>query len=112
MTDLVQPNEGNEGPKGYLFAEFDVLDADRFYTEYMPRVKPVLQAFGARFLVATDAPDIQEGDRAYGRMILLEFDSPELAKQFYHSKEYQDVINYRLESSKGALYILDGVTPA
>lgn len=104
-----QPEECATTQKGYIFAEFDIVDADKFYNEYMPRVKPVLEQFGARFLVATNSPEMKEGERVYGRVILLEFDSPELAKIFYQSQSYQDVIDLRRDSAKGGLYILDGL---
>jgi uncharacterized protein (DUF1330 family) len=100
--------EAQMGRKGYIFAEFDITDSERFYAEYMPRVRPLLDAYSARFLIATNEPDVLEGDRSYGRVILVEFDSPEQAQKFYYSKEYQDIIAYRLETSRGSLYILDG----
>ena len=95
--------------KGYIYAELDVTNADYFYKEYMPRVRPVLDQYGARFLIATDEPEVIEGDRTVKRVIVLEFDSPLRAREFYHSKDYQDVIGYRFDSSKAHLYILDGI---
>ena len=36
---------------------------------------PVLQEYGARFLVAGGNPEVREGDRQIRRVVLLEFDS-------------------------------------
>ena len=95
--------------KGYIYAELEVTNADVFYGEYMPRVRPVLEKYDARFLIATNDPLVLEGGRDVKRVIFLEFESPARAREFYHSKDYQDVIGYRFESSKAHLYMLDGV---
>jgi len=94
--------------KGYLFAELDVVDAAHFYDEYMPRVHPVLQAYGAVFLAASDAPVVKEGGREVKRVVLLEFDSLQRAEEFYHSEDYQAVIGYRFDSARSHLYIFEG----
>lgn len=96
--------------KGYIYAELDVTNADYFYREYMPRVRPVLDKYEARFLIASDEPEVIEGGRLVKRVIFLEFASPERAREFYHSKDYQDVIGYRFDSANTHLYILDGLS--
>ena len=94
--------------KGYIYAEVEVTDLDYFNTEYAPRVKPVLEKYGAKFLVSGGAPIVREGDRTVKRVVFLEFESPRLAQEFYDSKDYQDVIAYRFESARTHLYILEG----
>ena len=95
--------------KGYLFAELTVIDPSVFYEEYMARVKPILEKFEAKFLVATDSPEVIEGERVVPRVIFLEFSSVEKAREFYYSPEYEDIIDFRFRSSSAHLYILDGV---
>jgi uncharacterized protein (DUF1330 family) len=63
-------------------AELDVADPAYFCAGYMPRVQP---------------------------MVPIAFDSPAPAREFYHSKDYQDVIGYRLDSARVHLYLLDGI---
>lgn len=94
--------------KGYIYAELEVTDLDYFNAEYAPRVKPVLEKYGAKFLVAGGNPDVREGDRTVKRVVFLEFESPRLAQEFYDSKDYQDVIAYRFDSARTHLYILEG----
>lgn len=95
-------------PKGYLYAELEVTDQAYFDAEYAPRVKPVLEKYGARFLVAGGNPEVREGDRNVKRVVFLEFESAQRARQFYDSQDYQDVIGYRLASANAHLYILEG----
>ncbi|MBO1537153.1 DUF1330 domain-containing protein [Pseudomonas sp. OA65] len=95
--------------KGYLFAELAVIDPSVFYEEYMARVKPILEKFEAKFLVATDSPEVIEGERVVPRVIFLEFSSVEKAREFYYSPEYEDIIDFRFRSSSVHLYILNGL---
>ncbi|WP_418315507.1 DUF1330 domain-containing protein [Piscinibacter sakaiensis] len=97
--------------KGYIFAELEVTDPELFYSEYMPRVRPVLDKYQAKFLIASDAPKVLEGDRVVKRIVFIEFESPARADEFYHSKDYQDVIDYRFRSARTHLYMMDGVVP-
>lgn len=94
--------------KGYLFAELDVVDAVHFYDEYMPRVHPILEEYGAVFLAGSDAPVVKEGGRDVKRVVLLEFDSLQRAEAFYHSERYQAVIGHRFKSARSHLYIFEG----
>jgi len=97
--------------KGYIYAELEITDQDHFYDEYMPRVHPVLQKYKAKFLIAGGNPEVIEGDRTVRRVVFLEFDSLAKAKEFYWSKDYQDVIDYRFKSAKTHLYIMEGTPP-
>jgi uncharacterized protein (DUF1330 family) len=100
------------GTKGYIFAELDITDAAYFYDEYMPRVRPVLEKYGAKFLIGDDKPRVLEGDRIVKRIVFIEFESPQRADEFYHSKDYQDVISYRFRSANAHLYMLQGLDPS
>lgn len=97
--------------KGYIFAELDITDHSYFFDEYMTRVKAPLEKFGARFLVAENDPQVLEGGRTVKRIVFIEFESPEVAQAFYHSKDYQDVIGYRFRSAATHLYLLKGIEP-
>ena len=96
-------------PKGYIFAELDITDQKHFYEEYMPRVRPVLEKYGAKFLIGDDNPQVLEGDRVVKRIVFIEFESLPRAQEFYHSKDYQDVIDYRFRAAGTHLYILQGI---
>ncbi|CAN7772192.1 DUF1330 domain-containing protein [Variovorax sp. LjRoot290] len=97
------------GRKGYIFGDLTVTDAKYFHEEYMTRVRPVLDKYGAVFLIGQDNPTTLEGDRPMTRAVLVEFESPERAREFYQSADYQEVIGYRLRSSSTYLYLMEGV---
>lgn len=99
-------------PKGYIYAELEVTNSEYFYSEYMPRVTPVLDKYQAKFLIAGGEPEVLEGGRVVKRVVFLEFESPQRAREFYHSVDYQDVIGYRFASARTHLYILEGTPSA
>lgn len=100
-----------QNQKGYIFAELVVTNPEYFYSEYMTRVGPVLEKWGATFAIAGGEPQVLEGDRKVERIVLVEFDSPQKAHEFYHSADYQAVIDYRFKSADTHLYLLQG-TPS
>lgn len=94
--------------KGYLFAELTVHDHDVFYQEYMAKVRPILESWDANFLISTDVPEVIEGGRTVPRVIMIEFESVQKARDFYYSEAYQSIIKLRFNSSRAHLYIMEG----
>ena len=69
-------------PKGYILAEVTVTDPALFET-YRPLAAASIAAFGGKYLVRGGAAEMLEGERTPGRMVLLEFSSPERAMEWY-----------------------------
>src|SRR5574337_1457170 len=74
--------------KGYLFAEIEIIDPET-YKQYMPLAAAAIAAFGGRYLVRGGDPEVLEGDRNTKRVVVLEFETIERARAFYHSAQYQ-----------------------
>lgn len=98
----------SDGAKGYLWAELEVIDPAKFEDEYSAFVRPILERFGAKFLIVDDSPAVMEGGREVGRVVLVEFDSPAIAKAFYDCPEYQGIIGARNRWSRGHVYLAEG----
>jgi uncharacterized protein (DUF1330 family) len=96
--------------KGYVLAEVEITDRAVF-EEYRKLVAATLDPFGGRFLIRGGDPVRLEGDRALHRVVLLEFDSPEQARDWYHSRQYQDILPLRLRSARAHVVLLNGVAP-
>ena len=95
--------------KGYLWAELDIADPERFEAEYSVAVRPLLAQYGARFVILDDAPVVLEGGRSVRRTLLVEFASRAAARAFYDDPAYQAIVPARQRWSTGHLYLLDGV---
>ena len=96
--------------KGYVLAEVDVTDPALF-EQYRPLAAASIAAFGGRYLVRGGATERVEGDRPPRRFVLLEFDSPERAREWYHSDQYQAAKAVRERAARTHVFLLNGHDP-
>ena len=94
-------------PKGYLIAELEVTNMVG-YEEYRRQVPATIAAYGGRYVVRVGEAKLMEGIGGPGRMVVLEFDSPEKALAWYNSPEYQAILPHRLKNSTGRAIIVAG----
>ncbi len=94
-------------PKGYVLAEVDVTDP-AVYATYREQVPTTIAAYGGRFLVRGGDPVRLEGDHPSKRFVVLEFDSPEQARKWYHSKEYSGPKELRFRAATAQVFLLTG----
>ena len=97
-------------PKGYLLAEFEVLDPVEF-EHYRARIADVSAAFGGRYLVRRSEPVVLDGEWTPKRVVVIAFDSPGQCRAFYDSPAYQAILPHRLRSTKGHVLLLTGADP-
>jgi uncharacterized protein (DUF1330 family) len=93
--------------KGYIYAEFEVTDAGA-WEKYVLLSQASLAGFGARNVFGRGGREILEGDLGRRRISLLEFESPEEARRWYYSPEYQAAIATRLTAAKLTALLLSG----
>ena len=74
-------------PKGYVVARLTVTDPDAF-AAYVKDATAAIRQYGGRPLARGGAYEALEGE-ARARTVILEFDSFEQARRYYHSAEYQ-----------------------
>jgi uncharacterized protein (DUF1330 family) len=71
-------------PKGYFFVEVEITDSAA-YEAYRTKVPDIISAYGGRILVRGGDPQPLDGVMPHRRRVIVEFDSPEAVKTFYHS---------------------------
>ena len=95
--------------KGYLIAEAKVGDAAAYET-YKALAQAAIAQFGGRYLVRGGTAEILEGKWGnVPRLVIVEFDSVEQAKCFYHSPEYQAARQARLNAAEMNMLVVAGV---
>ncbi len=92
---------------GYVIADVDVTDPDMF-AEYRKLVSATVEQFGGKYLVRGGESEVVEGDRTPHRTVVIEFESFERAKAWYHSDEYAPALKMRLDSANSSVIIVDG----
>jgi uncharacterized protein (DUF1330 family) len=98
-------------PKGFLYAEFEVLDPAEF-EKYREKVGAVAASFGGSYVVRRSEPVVLDGEWTAKRLVIIAFDSPGQVRAFYDSPEYQAILPFRLRSTKGHVLLLTGADGA
>lgn len=95
-------------PKGYIIAELTITNPGAEFAEYRDKVAASVEAFGGRFLVRGGVPRLVEGDAPHGLSIVVEFESPRRAMEWYNSPEYQKILPLRLNNSTARVLCVTG----
>ena len=79
------------------------------YDAYRTAVTELNRKHGARILTRRGTAKCLEGDWQADSLMIIEFDSLEAARQFYDSREYQEVKKLRQDAPPVTIVIVDGV---
>ena len=93
----------------YLIANVDIKDTEKF-KDYMKATPSVIKQFGGKFLVRGGDFEICEGSWNPKRLVLVEFESMQKAKQFYNSPEYKAIKDLRQSSAYTEWVFVDGLS--
>lgn len=93
---------------GYMIGNITVTDPDTF-AEYGKQVPETVAAFGGTYVVRGGAAEKIEGNYDPIRIVVLQFESVEKAKEWYNSDMYAPLKEMRMKASTGDLYFVEGV---
>jgi uncharacterized protein (DUF1330 family) len=93
-------------PKAYLIARVTVTDPEA-YAEYAKGASEAIRRYNGRPLVRGGAYEALEGP-ARPRNVVIEFESLDQARRYYHSPEYQAARTKRDGACEGEFVIVEG----
>jgi len=93
----------------YLIANVDIRDSEKI-KEYLKATPAIIRQFGGKFLVRGGDFEICEGDWNPKRLVVVEFESMQKAREFYNSPEYKAIIDLRQSSAYTEWVFVDGVS--
>jgi uncharacterized protein (DUF1330 family) len=93
-------------PKGYVIARVTVTDADK-YAVYAKMAGEAIRKHGGKPLVRGGKFEELEGP-ARARNVVIEFESFEKAKAYFHSTEYQAAKKEREGAATGEFVVVEG----
>ena len=99
-----------ENPKvgrGYIYVEMTITDPEQF-KNYTALSAPAVHAAGGRYIVRGARPEFLEGSSEATRIAIVEFDTVNQAREFYHSEAYQAARHQRLTAAKFRMTLLEG----
>ncbi len=92
----------------YFVVRIKIFDYTE-YEKYINKCSKVFDKYKGRYLAVDNDFSIIEGDADATRMVLIEFDTKEDFKQWYHSKEYQEILKYRLKGAECSAVLIKGL---
>ncbi len=92
----------------YVIVDIKVNDPVR-YEEYKKMVPSSLAAYGGRFLARGGEVQVLEGDWSPSRVVILEFDSIERAREWLESPEYREARALRHETASSNMVVVAGL---
>ena len=93
----------------YLIANVDIKDGEKI-KEYLKATPAIIRQFGGKFLVRGGDFEICEGDWNPKRLVVVEFESMQKAREFYNSPEYKAIIDLRQSSAYTEWVFVDGLS--
>ena len=94
-------------PKGYVITRADILDAES-YGRYAAEATKAIAAHGGRALARGGRYEALEG-QARARNVVLEFESFDAARAYYHSAQYQAAKALRSRAAEMEMVLVEGV---
>jgi uncharacterized protein (DUF1330 family) len=79
------------------------------YEQYKQLTPAAIAAFGGRFVVRGGQTETLEGDWSPGRIVVLEFESVERAREWWASAEYAPAKTLRQRSAVTRMILVEGV---
>ena len=92
---------------GYIIGEVEVTDRTK-YEEYITVAPSTIAAYGGRYIVRAGKAENLEGDWDPKRIVVLEFDSFERAKEWWASEEYRAPKALRQSASVSNIIVVEG----
>ncbi|MCB1389442.1 MAG: DUF1330 domain-containing protein [Rhodobacteraceae bacterium] len=92
----------------YLIYDVEIHDPGP-YAEFMRQVKPVVEAFGGRYLARGGAHEVLEGNWHPHRLVLFEFPDMASARALFTSAEYEPLKALRRSCSTGHVVVVEGL---
>lgn len=82
----------------YFIAQITIKDPEE-YQKYLDKSGTIFKKYKGKYLVLDDIPEVLEGLWNCNRTVVIEFDNETDFKSWYNSKEYQEILKYRLSAS-------------
>ena len=93
---------------GYIIVDVEIKD-EALFEEFAERIVDVVEAYGGKYLVRGGDTDHITGDWTPHRVVVMEFESVERAREFINSSGYADLTDIRERSATTNMVIVEGV---
>jgi uncharacterized protein (DUF1330 family) len=92
----------------YVIAQLTITDPEGFET-YRKMVPATIAKYGGKYVVRGGNAETLEGHWDTERLVILEFEDVERAKQWWASEDYREAKQLRQRTAKTQLIVVEGV---
>ena len=92
----------------YVIVEIDIVDP-RGYDEYKKLAGATVEKYGGKYIVRGGKTETLEGDWHPKRIVVLQFESVQRAKDWLNSEEYREPRKMRQRTAKTNMIAVEGV---
>lgn len=93
----------------YFLAHIRIHD-DEIYQRYLNQCDDIFTSYNGTYLVLDSEPLQLEGTLNYTKTVLIEFPDQEGFENWYYSRDYQEILKYRLSGAVCDSLLLRGNT--
>lgn len=92
----------------YVIVDINVTDPVR-YEDYKRLAAPTVELYGGKYIARGGKTETLEGDWSPSRLVILQFENAEQAKNWHNSIEYSEAKGLRHETAISRMVVIDGV---
>ena len=92
---------------GYVIFNIKITNPDN-YKEYIEKVKPIAEKFGAEYIVRGGEFELIEGNWEHPRTIVIKFPSYEKALECHNSSEYKSGWDLAKKTTTRHMQVIEG----
>jgi len=95
----------------YIIVEIDIVDPVG-YEEYKKLAKATVDKYGGKYIVRGGKSEVLEGDWKPKRIVVLEFESADRAREWLNCEEYREPRKMRHRTASTNMILVEGHTEA
>lgn len=92
----------------YFSAQIRIHDPGE-YERYLESFDEIFSRCQGKFLAIDESPTLLEGEWDYTKTVLISFETREDFEAWYFSKDYQEILRYRLNAADCDTILIQGV---
>lgn len=92
----------------YVIVDINVTDPVR-YEDYKQLAAPTVELYGGKYIARGGRTETLEGEWSPTRLVILQFDSSEQAKNWLNSPEYNEARTLRHQTANSQMVVIEGI---
>lgn len=92
----------------FVIVDINVTDPVR-YEDYKQLAAPTVEMYGGKYIARGGKTEVLEGDWKPNRLVILQFETLEQAKNWLNSAEYSGPRSLRQETAISNMVVIEGV---